>query len=141
MRVLAVAAALVLLLSAGQASAQSEVTGTLSSGTAATGSTATGTITGGSSNTISGTVVEDEDDNDGGGGGGGGSRRSNSNNNNDDGDVLGTETGPVYGVGGGGDFPGVPNTGTGPDASAFMTLLASLIAMLGGGYTLRSKAI
>jgi len=123
-----------LLMTAPMAHAQSEVTGTLSSGTAATGSVATGTITGGGGNTISGTVVEEDN---GGGGGGGGSYRRNTNNN--DGVVLGTDTGPIDGMGGGGDFPGVPNTGAG-DALPYAALLLGSLAVLGTGlYTLRYR--
>ena len=127
--VLACALAAMLLLAAGIAQA-SEVTGTLSSGMA-TGSTATGTVTGGTGSTISGTVISEDN---GGGGGGGGSRRSSSNNDdNDDGEVLGTETEPD-GMGGGGGFPGIPNSGAGGDAVlTLMTLIASF-ALAAGGY-------
>ena len=132
MVLLAGLAAAVLLMTAPQAYAQSEVTGTLSSGTAATGSVATGTITGGGGNTISGTVVDD--DNGGGGGGGGGSRRSSSSNNNNDGEVLGTEVGPTDGVGGGGDVftPGVPSTGAG-DPLPYIALLLGSLGVFGAG--------
>lgn len=126
---------LFLIVGAPPAQAQSEVTGTLTSGAAATGSTATGTVSGGSGNTLTGTVIEP--DNGGGGGGGGGSRNRN-NNDDDDGDVLGSSTEIPSGVGGGGDFPGVPNTGVGGlTASTAATLLASLIATLGGAAALR----
>lgn len=127
----AVFMALALLVGAGQASAQSEVTGTLTSGSAATGSTATGTITGGGTgNTISGTVVEEDN---GGGGGGGGSRRGgSSNNNDDDGEVLGTDT--SSGVGGSGDvLPGVPSTGAGQDAAHTLALLLGSFGVFAGG--------
>lgn len=126
---------LLLILGTPQAQAQSEVTGTLSSGAAATGSTATGTVSGGSGNTLTGTVIEEDNDGDGGGGGGGGSRR---NNNDDDGDVLGSSTEIPGGMGGGGDFPGVPNTGVGPLSSfAEAVLLGSFITLLAGTALLR----
>lgn len=130
-----VVALVLMMMSASPAHAQSEVTGTITSGTAATGSTATGTINGGGGNTLTGTVVE-EDSGGGGGGGGGGSSRRNS-NNNDDGDVLGTSTDIPSGVGGGGDFPGVPNTGVGGGAPlTWGILLGSLLLMIGGGVAL-----
>ncbi len=130
------AVAALLMLSASLAHA-SEVTGTLSSGIA-TGSTATGTITGGTGNTISGTVVS-PDGGVGGGGddsSGGSSRRhsggSSNNNNNNDGEVLGAETEPTYGVGGGGGYPGIPNTGAG-DPVATLAVLLGALAVLGAG--------
>lgn len=124
---------LFLIVGAPPAQAQSEVTGTLTSG-AATGSTATGTVSGGSGNTLTGTVIEP--DNGGGGGGGGGGSRRNS-NSDDDGDVLGSSTEIPSGVGGGGDFPGVPNTGAGgADTLTLSTLIASLLTLAGGGLLL-----
>lgn len=123
-----------LIIDTPQAHAQSEVTGTITSGTAATGSTATGTVTGGSGNTLTGTVVPAPTEDDDGDGGGGGSRnRNNNNNDDDDGDVLGTSTEIPSGMGGGGDFPGVPNTGAGGGAPLmWATLLGSLLLMIAG---------
>ncbi len=128
------AVAALLFLSASLAHA-SEVTGTLSSGTAS-GSTATGTINGGTGNTITGTVVSE--DGVGGGGDNTVSRHHNgggsSNNDNNDGEVLGaqTQTEPAFGVGGGGDYPGVPNTGAGDPVATLAVLLGALL-ILGGG--------
>jgi len=124
-----------LIMDTPQAHAQSEVTGTITSGTAATGSTATGTVTGGTGNTLTGTVIEE--DNGGGGGGGGGGSRNRNNNNDDDGEVSGVQTEIPSGVGGGGDFPGVPNTGAGTMApTTWAVLVGSLLLMLGGGLAL-----
>jgi hypothetical protein len=117
-----------LMLIAGQASA-SEVTGTLSS-SAATGSVATGTVTGGTGNTISGTVIDGSS----GGGGGGSSRRSGGSGSvNNPGDVLGASTDVPSGVGGGGGFPGVPNTGAGGDPLLTLTTLLASLAVFAGG--------
>lgn len=155
---IAAAVVLVLALIIGAGSAQaSEVTGTLSSGT--TGDTISGTVVGtaqcqdGIDNDGDGEIDfpadahcdnasdnKEEEDVRNSGGGGGSSRNSNNNNDDDDGEVLGTETGPIDGMGGGGDFPGVPNTGQGGNAlSTILALLASLSVLGAGTWALRFK--
>ena len=69
-----------------------------------------------------------------------GGSSSNLSSNDSNGEVLGAQTGPTFGVGGGGDVPGAPNTGAGGAAVfniIFLVLGALMVAA--GSYILARR--